>query len=58
MEDVSEKTKSHLTRVYTTLMMAAASCVIGMTINQTIMLTGILVTIGMIAAIAFFIYQI
>ena len=38
MKDISEKTKAHLTRVYTTLLCGVGSCALGMYINSTIML--------------------
>ena len=58
MSDISSKTQAHLTRVYTTLLASAASCVLGMYINATFMLTGFLLTILSIMVIAFLMYQV
>ena len=39
MSDISEKTRSHLSRVYLTLLSCAGSCVLGMFTNSTIIIT-------------------
>ena len=56
MSDISEKTRAHLTRVYATLFSSACSCVLGMWINSTFLMTGWLLTIAAIIGMVFFIY--
>lgn len=38
MKDISEKTRAHLTRVYTTLLTTTGTCALGMYINSTFMI--------------------
>ena len=58
MKDVSDKTRAHLTRVYTTLLTSAATCATGMYLNATFMMSGFLVMIGFMIAFAYCTYQI
>ena len=45
MKDVSPKTQEHLTRVYTALAAATASCAAGMFVNSHFMIQGFLVMV-------------
>ena len=56
MSDLSEKTRSHLNKVYSTLLASTLSCVAGMFVNKTILLTGVLLTIGIIILICYLLY--
>ena len=56
MKDISPKTQAHLTRVYTALFGATASCAFGMYINTSIMLTGFLSMICYMLFMGFSIY--
>ena len=46
MDDISEKTKEHLTRVYLALFGATGSCAAGVVLNSHLMLQGFLVMIA------------
>ena len=58
MKDVSDKTRAHLTRVYTTLLTSAATCAAGMYLNATLMISGFIVMVGFMIAFAYCSYQI
>lgn len=58
MKDVSDKTRAHLTRVYTTLLTATGTCAVGMYFNATLMLSGFIFMILFMIAFAYGVYQI
>jgi len=58
MGDISEKTRAHLTRVYSTLLTSTLSCVVGMYLNSTFMFTGFLMTLASIFGMIYFMYQV
>ena len=58
MKDVSDKTRSHLTRVYTTLATSAGTCAVGMYVNATFMLSGFIFMILFMIAFGYGVYQI
>lgn len=58
MKDVSDKTRAHLTRVYTCLLTATGTCALGMYTNATLMLGGFIFMILFMIAFAYGIYQI
>ena len=58
MKDVSDKTRSHLTRVYTTLATSAGTCALGMYLNATFMLQGFIFMIVFMCAFGWGVYQI
>lgn len=58
MKDVSDKTRNHLTRVYTTLLTATGTCAVGMWANSTMIFSGVLVMLGFMIAFAYCTYQI
>ena len=58
MKDVSDKTRSHLTRVYTTLATSAGTCAVGMYLNATFMLSGFIFMILFMIAFGYGVYQI
>ena len=58
MKDISEKTRAHLVRVYTTLLTATATCAVGMWINSTFVLQGFMMMMLWIAAFAYGSYQV
>ena len=58
MKDVSDKTRAHLTRVYTSLLTTSGCCAIGMWINATIMLQGFIAMIGFMIAMGYGVYQV
>ena len=58
MKDVSEKTKAHLTRVYTALLASAGTCTVGMYLNATVMLYGFFMQILFMIGLGYCAYQI
>ena len=58
MKDVSDKTRSHLTRVYTTLATSAGTCAVVMYLNATFMLSGFIFMILFMIAFGYGVYQI
>lgn len=58
MKDVSDKTRAHLTRVYTTLLTATGTCAVGMYANATLMLSGFIFMIAFMIAFGYGVYQI
>ena len=58
MKDVSEKTRAHLTRVYTTLLTASGTCALGMYLNATFLLQGFLMMILYMIAMTYCIFQV
>lgn len=58
MDDVSEKTKRHLTRVYTTIMGCALVCAFGMYINASINIHGFFMNLLSILVSIFFVYKV
>ena len=58
MKDVSEKTKSHLTRVYSTLLTGTGTCAVGMWLNSTFMIEGFLMMMLYMLAFAYCTYQV
>ena len=56
MKDVSDKTRSHLTRVYTTLATSAGTCALGMYLNATFMLQGFIFMIVFMCAFGWGVY--
>jgi len=58
MKDVSDKTRAHLTRVYTTLLTASGTCAVGMYMNATLMLSGFIFMILFMVAFGWGVYQI
>lgn len=57
MKDVSEKTRAHLTRVYSTLLTATGTCALGMWLNATFIIQGFLLMMAFIGLSAFCTYQ-
>lgn len=47
-KDVSDKTRAHLFRVYTSLAMSTATCAMGMYVNQNFVMNGFMMIIGAI----------
>ena len=58
MKDISEKTRAHLTRVYTTLLMGVGSCAAGMYINSWIFLSGFFMMLIFMIGMTYLIMQI
>jgi len=58
MKDISEKTRAHLTRVYTTLMVGVGTCAAGMYINTYFVLQGFLVMLLFMIGMAYLIMQV
>ena len=58
MDDISDKTVTHLQRVYGTHLASAVFAVVGAFINQTFMFEGILLTIVQIVLSGYLIYQV
>jgi len=58
MKDISEKTRAHLTRVYTTLMVGVGTCAAGMYINTFFVLQGFLVMLLFMIGMAYLIMQV
>jgi hypothetical protein len=56
--DISEKTRQHLVRVYTTLLTCAGACAGGAVVNSTFMINGIMMSIAMFVAMAFLMYKV
>ena len=56
MKDVSDKTRAHLTRVYTTLLTASGTCAVGMYMNATLMLSGFIFMILFMVAFGYGVY--
>ena len=58
MKDVSEKTRAHLTRVYSTLLTATGTCALGMFLNATFVMEGFIMMMGFIGIMGYCIYQV
>ena len=58
MKDVSDKTRAHLTRVYTTLATASGTCAVGMYLNATFVLHGFIAMILYCMGMAYCIFQV
>ena len=53
MKDISDKTRAHLTRVYTALLTASGTCALGMYVNATLMLGGFIFMIAFMIALGY-----
>lgn len=58
MKDISEKTRAHLTRVYTTLLLGVGSCAVGMYINTAILLQGFFMMLLFMIGLTYLIVQV
>ena len=58
MNDISEKTRAHLTRVYSTLLVGVGSCAAGMYINTFFLLQGFIAMILFMIARSYIMIQI
>jgi hypothetical protein len=56
--DISEKTRAHLTKVYTLLMVCCFVCAFGMFVNSTFLLHGFLWSLLSIAVSIYFVYNV
>lgn len=56
MKDVSDKTRAHLTRVYTTLLMGVGTCATGMYINTYMVLQGFIMMILFMVGVTYLMY--
>lgn len=58
MKDISDKTKAHLTRVYTTLMCGVGTCAVGMYVNSSFMIGGFFMMILFMIGMVYLIYEV